>query len=140
MPSGAATDIIFYDGTCGLCHGTVKWVLTHDAEGDFRFAPLQSEAFEESVPAESRTTLPDSVVVLTHDGQILTRSSATLYIIDRVRVGGLWRVLAGMVRVIPKPIRDFFYDAVARVRYRIFGRSETACPILPPHLRERFLQ
>ena len=33
-------DTIYYDGHCGLCHGFVKFVLTHDIEQRFRFAPL----------------------------------------------------------------------------------------------------
>src|SRR5437879_6219547 len=134
MPSEAATDIIFYDGTCGLCHRWVQWVLARDPGGSFHFAPLQSEAFRKLIHDESRPLLPDSVVVRTRDGQVLTRSSAALYVIDRLNVRGFWRVLAGIVRILPKLIRDFFYDAVARVRYRVFGRSENACPILPPHL------
>ena len=31
------------------------------------------------------------------------------------------------------------YDGVARVRLRLFARPTTACPMVPPHLRDRFL-
>src|SRR5262249_20173935 len=39
----AATETIFYDGGCGLCHRTVRFVLSEDASGcTFNFAPLDS--------------------------------------------------------------------------------------------------
>jgi predicted DCC family thiol-disulfide oxidoreductase YuxK len=139
QPEQGNADIIFYDGTCGLCHRWVQWVLARDPEGIFHFAPLQSEMFQKLIPVEFRAMLPDSVVVRTQNGQLLTRSSAALYVVDRLNVREFWRVLASITRLIPKPIRDFFYDAVARVRYRIFGRSDKMCPVLPPELRGRFL-
>jgi predicted DCC family thiol-disulfide oxidoreductase YuxK len=37
----AAADRIFYDGTCGLCHLAVLFVLRYERRGEesFRFAP-----------------------------------------------------------------------------------------------------
>jgi predicted DCC family thiol-disulfide oxidoreductase YuxK len=40
--------------------------------------------------------------------------------------------------LLPKFLRDFFYNAIARHRYRIFGRSES-CPLPSPQDRSRFL-
>ena len=37
-----------------------------------------------------------------------------------------------------RSIRDFFYDRVAKSRYRIFGRVD-ACMLPPPEVRARFL-
>jgi pilus assembly protein CpaC len=33
---------------------------------------------------------------------------------------------------------DVGYRLVAAIRFRIFGRTSAACPLLPPELRERF--
>jgi predicted DCC family thiol-disulfide oxidoreductase YuxK len=41
-------------------------------------------------------------------------------------------------RIVPRPLRDAVYDLVARVRYRVFGRKDDACPIIPKALRSRF--
>jgi predicted DCC family thiol-disulfide oxidoreductase YuxK len=90
------------------------------------------------LPAEQRQTLPDSVVVLTDEGDLLTRSAAAIYVLERL--GGLWRVLGTVMRVVPRAVRDAAYDVVARTRYRAFGRRDTLCPILPPDLRSRFLE
>jgi predicted DCC family thiol-disulfide oxidoreductase YuxK len=131
------TEYLFYDGHCGLCHRAVKFVLKHDRSGRaFRFAPLQGETFAARVAAERRVGLPDSVVVLTSDGAILVRSAAFLYVLRRL--GGGWVVLASVLGVIPRGLRDFVYDLVARVRYRVFGRQDDVCPIVPAELRARF--
>jgi len=40
--------------------------------------------------------------------------------------------------VVPRPLRDRLYDLVARTRYRLFGREDEACPVIPEELRSRF--
>lgn len=128
---------LFYDGSCALCHGTVRFVLAEDPDGRaLRFAPLESEAFRATVPEGQRGGLPDSIVVATADGRLLTRSSGVLHILERL--GGVWRVAAVFGRLVPARLRDAAYDAVARVRYRLFGRKDDACPFIPAALRGRF--
>ncbi len=132
-----ATERIFYDGQCGLCHRAVRFVLAEDAAGSaFRFAPLDSDAFRAAVPEADRVGLPDSLVLITAEGAILTRSDAVLHAMRRL--GGLWRALAAVGRLIPRQARDRAYDAVARVRLRLFATPKSACPMLPASLRARF--
>ena len=129
--------MLFYDGHCGLCHGAVKFVVKRDRAGRaFRFAPLQGPTFEARVPAERRAGLPDSIIVLTNEGALLARSDAVLHILRRL--GGSWRILAGVFAVIPRALRDAAYNFIARIRYSIFGRRDDVCPIVPPDLRARF--
>src|SRR3569833_895954 len=35
--------VVLYDGECGLCHRSVKFILRHEADHELRFAPLQGE-------------------------------------------------------------------------------------------------
>lgn len=136
-PANLPTEMLFYDGHCALCHGAVKFVLKHDRSGGaFRFAPLQGETFAAHVPESARKDLPDSIVVLTDAGALLVRSDAFLYIL--MRLGGGWKILASMFRVIPRFVRDVAYNFVARIRYRVFGTRSDVCPIVPPELRSRF--
>lgn len=114
-------------------------MLWADPQGRaFRFAPLGGAAFEAMVPASAREGLPDSMVVRTPEGVLLVRSAGVLYMLRRL--GGPWRVVAALSRVVPRPLRDAAYDFVARIRLRLFDRPDDACPMVPPHLRGRFLR
>lgn len=115
----------------------VKFVVRSDRSGTlFRFAPLQGAFFASQVPAERRAALPDSIVVLTADGSLLVRSDAFLHILRRL--GGQWHTLAGFLAIVPRFLRDPVYNLIARTRYRIFGRRDDLCPVVPPELRGRF--
>jgi len=137
VPASPSPELLFYDGHCGLCHRAVRFVLRHDKAGNlFRFAPLQGSTFQSRVFPEQRAALPDSVVVLTSAGALLVRSDAFIHILRRI--GGVWGLLAGVIDVVPRPLRDALYDFIARVRYRVFGKRDELCPIVPPDLRARF--
>ena len=128
---------LFYDGSCALCHGAVRFVLARDPEGRaFRFAPLDGAAFRAVASDEVRAGLPDSLVLATEEGRLLTRSDAVLHLLGRLGSG--WRALARLGGLVPRGLRDDAYDLVARVRYRVFGRKDDACPVIPPALRSRF--
>ena len=131
-------DILFYDGHCGLCHGAVLFILNRRPRGQgIRFAPLQGETFEALVSAEERQSLPDSLVMRTPAGDLLTRSAATLYI--GRQLGGVWRFLAALARLVPRALRDAVYAWIARNRTKWFGTKDDTCPLIPPALRPRFL-
>lgn len=130
-------DLLFYDGHCGLCHGTVRFLLAADREGArFDFAPLQGRTFQERVPEEKRRQLPDSLVFLTADGNLLVKSQAVLHILTSL--GGGWRLLGAVGGLLPRAMRDGLYDVVARVRHRFFAKPADVCPVVPPALRGRF--
>lgn len=136
MPGVVET--VFYDGHCGLCHHTVKFLIGEDSDGSrFRFAPLDSDAFRRAVPEEARRSLPDSVVVMS-EGAPLVRSRAALHAL--ARLGGWWRVVAWIGRIPPRPLADWTYDRIARVRHRIFARPADVCPLIPAELRGRFIR
>ena len=133
-----APDLMFYDGGCGLCHRSVKFVLARDLEGTrFRYAPLQGSTFQAAYDPARRGELPDSVIVRTADGRTLVRSRAALHIAERL--GGGWRVLARILGLLPTWLLDGGYDGIARVRGRLFDRPEGSCPMRSPELRGRFL-
>jgi len=135
---GAEPELVFYDGECGLCHRTVRFALAEDPAGTcFRFAPLQGPTFAESVTAAERARLPDSVLVRTREGRLLERSSAIARMLSSL--GGLWRVAGALLTLVPGPLRDLGYDAVARVRKRLFAEPKGLCPVLPAELGGRFL-
>lgn len=133
-PFGERTTL-FYDGNCALCHGTVAFLLTEERTGTLRFAPLDSESFRQAVPEAARQRLPDSIVLVTGDGEFRTRSVAVVCILKQL--GGFWTILGWLLWLIPRPLSNVGYDLVGAVRYRIFGRTHVQCPLVAPVLAQR---
>jgi predicted DCC family thiol-disulfide oxidoreductase YuxK len=134
---GPQADLLFYDGECGLCHGAVRFVVDHDPAGTgFRFAPLGGPTFHSTFSPSARSQLPDSIVIRTADGRTLTRWPAVLHIGQKA--GGWPARLANAGWLLPNWLGDLAYDAVAKVRKRLFAVPTDACPVAPVELRKRF--
>lgn len=130
-------DLLFYDGDCGLCHRWTRFVLSEDRTGRaFQFAPLQGNTFSETNIEIRESGVLDTILVKTSSGEFLERSDAVIYILERL--GGFWRVLASVARIVPRTLRNAVYNFVARNRRRFFPEPKSLCPILPPELRARF--
>lgn len=134
---GVGNEVLYYDGECGLCHGAVRFVLAEDLAGRFHLAPLQSEAFLRATANFDRSALPDSVLIQTGDGAWLSKGRAVRYLLGRL--GGPWRMLGGLLGLVPGWLLDFGYDGIAKVRRRIFRKPANLCPLVPPELGRRFL-
>ncbi|MEN1680262.1 MAG: DCC1-like thiol-disulfide oxidoreductase family protein [Planctomycetota bacterium] len=126
--------VIFFDGDCGLCSRFVRFFVAIDRRGVFRLAPLQGET-----AALCGVTPTGSIerwsVVLWDAGQTWEHSTAVLRSVGRL--GGVWR-LAGLLRLVPRPIRDGIYRFVARNRRRWFG-TDDVCQMPSEKLRSRLL-
>lgn len=132
--------VVFFDGSCGLCHRSVRLLLAEDPDpdGTYRYAPLQGETLARAVPdAGVRDALPDSIVVRRADGRLLVRSSAVVHLLRGL--GGMWGVFGVLLWVVPKPLRDLGYGALALVRRRLFPQPKELCPLLPARLQAWFL-
>jgi predicted DCC family thiol-disulfide oxidoreductase YuxK len=127
--------IVLYDGTCGLCHKSVNWILRHEQDHELRFAPLQGSTAA-ALRAE-HPEIPDLVetVVLVEGDKPKLRSKAILHLSRHLRAP--WRWLY-RVRWLPGFILDLGYRVVAKVRYRIWGRADL-CALPSPEQRARFL-
>lgn len=130
-------DELFYDGDCGLCHRTVSFILNRGRKGEaFRFAPLGGVTFHHRLTPEHRAGLPDSVVILTASGDVLSRSKAVLHILHAL--GGGWRLLGWMGQILPRFLADAVYDCIARIRHRLFEKPVDICPVMNSEQRKRF--
>ena len=128
--------ILFYDGVCGLCDRLVQFVLRHDRRARFRFAALQSAVATQTLGHFGKNPDDlDTMYAFTDDGRLLQKGRAILYV---VRELGLPWSLFGVVAMLPTGVIDWFYDRVARNRYRMFGKRES-CRLPSGDERARFL-
>jgi len=135
----AAHTIVFYDGACGMCHGFVRFLVKRDRSGEtFLFSPLQGNLIGQLLDDATRATLPDSLILRTPEGRLSARSEAVLGSLERL--GGFWGFAASAGRIVPLRVRDGVYDGVARARRRLFGAPPSMCPLVPAHLRDRFVE
>lgn len=121
----------------------MRWLLDHDGNRRLLFAPLQGETARTVFarhPELLETQDGLSTVVYVRDfgapnERITLRSNAALAILRDI--GGGYR-LAGLLRVVPRGLRDTVYDWVAAHRYRWFGRLD-ACRLPETDMSDRFL-
>jgi len=126
--------IVLFDGECNFCDASVQFILKRDPAAHFLFASLQSETGEH---LKQQYQIPDEVdsIVLIEKGKAYTKSSAALHIAKKL--DGLWHFLFLFI-LVPRPIRDAFYDYVAKNRYKWFGKKDS-CMLPPPEIRKRFI-
>jgi predicted DCC family thiol-disulfide oxidoreductase YuxK len=127
--------IVLFDGVCNFCNGSVNFIIDHDVQKRFRFAPLQSEIAQGllhrfGLPADDFDTM-----ILVENGRAYARSTAALRIAHIL--GGWWSLLVVLFAV-PPFLRDGVYNLLAGNRYRWFGKTDM-CRVPTPELRERFL-
>lgn len=125
--------MLLFDGVCTLCNALVRFVIERDPAGRFQFAPLQSEAGRRLLDQAPQP--PADSFVLVEDDRFFTGSTAALRVARGLRFP--WPLAYGLVAV-PRPVRNWVYEVIARNRYRWFGRCDV-CMVSTPDLRSRFL-
>lgn len=126
--------VVFFDGVCGLCNRSVNFFMSVDRKQRLKFAPLQGELATRVVPDEMRNRM--DTLVYAEGEQLHIRSTAVARIL--MTVGGIWKVMGTLLWLIPKPLRDLGYRCVSRLRYRLFGQTES-CRMPTPEERGRIL-
>ncbi len=129
------SEIVLYDGTCGLCHRSVKFLLNNERDSALQFAPLQVPTAAElrTKHPEIPTTL-ESVVYIDGD-RVHLRSKAFMYVAKHLRAPYRWGYA---LRWFPAIIADLGYRVIAAIRYKVWGRADE-CSLPSPDQRARFL-
>jgi predicted DCC family thiol-disulfide oxidoreductase YuxK len=138
VETSVAAPVLLYDGVCGFCNKTVQMILDRDRRGLMRFAALQSDYGQAVVGRHPELQGVDSVVYVepaAEGERVYIKSAAALKV--AAYLGGVWKIF-GAARLVPRALRDYFYDLFARHRYRFFGKYD-ACMLPPPEVRARFL-
>ncbi|TBU72245.1 thiol-disulfide oxidoreductase DCC family protein [Phytopseudomonas daroniae] len=131
----AGDRVVLFDGVCKLCNGWIRFLIRHDPNSRLKLCSAQSTQGQAilawfAMPLDHFDTL-----LYVEGAQALQRSDAILAILRQLPAP--WRWLT-VLRVLPRGLRDWSYDRVARNRYRLFGRHEH-CQLPRPEDRERFL-
>ena len=136
MTENSISPIILFDGVCNLCCWWVGTIIKQDRVQRFRFASMQSAAGRTLLEELGLPASGPDYVVLVEGGRSFTKSEAVIRI--AWRLSAFWRCWARVARLVPRRLRDFKYDFIARHRHRLFG-TRASCVVPSPELADRFL-
>ena len=127
---------VLFDGVCNLCNGNVAWLIRRDRQAGLRFAAMQSEAGQRLLRREGLPLADYDSFALLDEGRVFLKSDAALRQLKYLPAPWPWLRIAWLL---PRPLRDWLYDRIARNRYRLFGKR-AACMMPSPDVRARFLE
>jgi len=133
------SSLILFDGVCNLCCGWIRFLIRRDKKAVFTFVPLQTDMGKRlletvDLKAENLTTSNINTIVYIKNNQAFIESEAVLEILTNL--GGIWRIF-GVLRLIPRSLRDKIYRYIASKRYSLFGKR-TSCFLPTPENEKRF--
>ncbi len=127
--------VIVFDAECVLCSANARLVMRRDRKRHFRLASMQGAKGADLLRANGVDPADPDTLIVVDDNQVLRNSDAVLHIYSRL--AWPWPML-GLLRIVPRPLRDALYLRLARNRYRWFGRRQT-CWVPGPADRDRLL-
>ncbi len=126
--------IILFDGYCNFCNFWVDFVIKKDKNKIFKFAGIQSGRGQELLQSQNIKVTPDTVILI-EKGQHFTKSTASLRILGNLAFPVKF---ISYFLIIPRSVRDFIYDLIARHRYKLFGKMDY-CRMPSESEKDRFL-
>ncbi|MEC5423518.1 thiol-disulfide oxidoreductase DCC family protein [Virgibacillus sp. C22-A2] len=127
-------NLVLFDGECNFCDRSVQFIIKRDKNARYKFASLQGDAGQEIIRQHQVPAEMDSLI-LVENNSCYYKSSAALRICRNLTGG--WKLLS-LLLLVPKPIRDYLYEIIARNRYKWFGKRDS-CTLPSPEIRKRFL-
>lgn len=125
--------IVFFDGVCNLCQGSVRYLIKYDKKGVLKFTSLQGNYAKDFV---NETEIQSMQSILFFDGKMLHKNSTAVLKLSRL-LGG-WHQLLLLGYILPRFFRDWLYNIVAKNRYRWFGKRDQ-CMLPSKGFENRFL-
>jgi len=129
--------VVVFDGVCNLCGGWVLFLLRRpQLPTNLYFAAMQGRVgrgllIEHGIDPDD----PETFLLIDGD-RVLSNSDAAVGLLALLGPG--WRGLSRLAGAIPRAWRDAVYRAVARNRYRWFGRKDQ-CMVPRAQNQARFL-
>lgn len=126
--------IWLFDANCILCSRAVQYTLVHEREEAIRFVAIQSDEGRDLARTHQLEPDDPESFVFISGGTPYFKSDGVIELASYLR-GPAQFAFVG--KILPRFIRDWLYDAVARNRYRWFGRSSN-CLVPSKKQMERF--
>lgn len=126
--------IILFDGVCNLCSFWVNFVIKRDKNDVFRFSALQSERAKELAGKYNLNISKLDTFILIVNDKYFTKSTAALMVSRELK--SAVKLLYPLI-ILPKFLRDFIYDLIAKYRYKIFGKRDVC--YIPADGNNKFL-
>lgn len=122
--SQSVDKIVFYDGECGFCNRSVAFVLKNDRTESIHFASIQSN-FTKQLFDQNGFESPDlSTFYFFEEGVLYQKSTAAMRLAKYLKFP---KNIVGLLRVVPRILRDSVYKAVAK-RRRSFSKGFCVLP------------
>ncbi|MDQ3049967.1 MAG: thiol-disulfide oxidoreductase DCC family protein [Bacteroidota bacterium] len=128
--------ILLFDGVCNLCNGMVRFVLRHERNPTIQFASLQSFTGSSYLKNSAFYKSDLTSIIFIENQKTYVKSEAAFKIAAHLKQPWSW---IRWLRYLPLPISDFFYDLIAKNRYRLFGKSDK-CMVPEMKYLSRFVQ
>lgn len=132
------TPVVLFDGECGFCDKTVKWLIARDRSAVLRFAPRKSQTGQRLLQANH---LPldfnQSMILIEPPGRASVFSTGTFRILRHLPPP--WNLIGLTGLLVPRFLRDAAYRVVASNRYRIAGKIAHNCRLPTPAERARYV-
>ena len=126
--------LILFDGVCVLCSWWVRFVIERDASARFRFVAIQSIRGSALATRLAVDVASPETNVAIINGHAYFKSDAMILVLAGLP-GWSW---SRIFLLLPRRVRDWAYDRIARNRYRLFGRNES-CLVPTSAIAARFV-
>ena len=128
--------IILFDGICNLCNTSVQFIIRHDKKDVFRFVSLQTTFGQEILNHIGVDIKKIDSIVLYEPGIAYYLKLEAAFIILK-ELNSAYRFFL-IFSILPKSVKNFIYDYIARNRYTWFGKKES-CMFPASELQSKFL-
>jgi predicted DCC family thiol-disulfide oxidoreductase YuxK len=126
--------IVFFDGLCVLCNGTVALLIKLDKHQVLKYSSLQGQYA--STLLELRHIESSASVIFRKQETNFEKAEAVVQILKEL--GGFYKLLGLSINLVPNFLLNLAYIFIARIRYQVFGKHK-ACLIPNAEIRHLFI-
>ena len=113
--------IIVFDDECILCNKAVQFIIRKDVKQQFKFASLQSAFGKNLVFKIGGDSTNLNSIILVEGEHYFLKSAAILKIIKALPG---YSILFYFLNLFPSTVLDLGYTFTAKIRYKLFGRTD----------------